>query len=257
MNNYHHKNYLNNSAWLAVALCTLATLGWRAVQAQATIVTSPSQLINPVQTAPYPNSSGNGSINPSSFTVAAGANNVTFTATNGTPNGGFHSYVADLTVAPQFTAGNVLEEVFNDSTGPTATGPLQISFQNGVAGFGLFAQDANADTQTFTLNVFNGNTSLGSFTFGPVDNSTPSGAAVFVGAQSSAGAPITRATLSSSSTPGTGINSNDFYVGPASVQASLPCAGRGQTYNYINNALPCCSGFLPGPRGKCVDRTGR
>ena len=240
MNSYNHRKHLTRSAGVAVAICTLAALGGRTAQAQATIVTTPSQLIKPVQTTPYPSPSGNGSNAPSSFTVAAGTNNVTFTATNGTPSGGFQSYVADLTVAPQFTAGNVLEEVFNDSAGPTATGPLQISFQNGVAGFGLFAQDANADTQTFTLTVFNGNTSLGSFTFGPVDNSSPSGAAVFVGAQSSASVPITRATLSSSSTPGAGINSNDFYVGPTNVQLALPCAVRGQT---ASDNFPCCPGL--------------
>lgn len=252
MNNHNHRKHLTRSAGAAVALCALAALGWQAAQAQATLVTSPSQLIKPVQTAPYPNSSGSGSIAPSSFTVAAGANNVTFTATNGTPNGGFESYIADLTVAPQFTTGSVLEETFNGSNGPTATAPLQISFQQGVAGFGLFAQDANPDTETFTLNVFNGNTSLGTFTFGPVDNTTAPGTAVFVGAQSSAGTPITRATLSSSSTPGTGINSNDFYVGPVSVQASLPCATRGQT---ASDTFPCCAGLTEGRFRRCG--TGR
>jgi len=247
MNNDNHRKHIANSAWAAAALFTLTALGWRAVQAQATIVTSPNQLIKPVQTALYPNSSGNGSISPSSFTVAAGTNTLTYTATNGTPNGGFQSYVADLTVAPQFTVGSVLEEVFNDSISPTATGPLQISFQSGVTGFGLFAQNANADTQTFTLNVFNGNTSLGSFTFGPVDNSTPSGTAVFVGAQSNTGLRITRATLSSSSTPGIGINSNDFYIGSASV--TLPCADIGQQ----PAGLPCCEG-LRIVRGRCYGR---
>ncbi len=254
MNN-HHKNRLNSSLWTALALCTFATLGWRAVQGQATIVTSPSQLFSPVQTAPYPTTSGSGASGPSSFTVTAGTNTLTYSATNGTPGGGFQSYTSDLTVGPQFGSGNVLEELFNGSVSPTATGPLQISFQNGVTGFGLFAQDFNADTETFTLTVFNGNTSLGSFTFGPTDNTSSAGTAVFVGAQTNVNNLITRATISSTSSPATGINSNDFYVGPASV--SLPCAAHGQTYNYINNSLPCCAGFLPGPRGKCVDRTGR
>ena len=252
MKNYHYRNSLNSSACIGLALCTLAGLGWRAVQGQATIVTSPSQLVNPVQTSPYPTTSGNGS---SSFSVTASTNTLTYAATNGTPGGGFQSYTSDLTVGPQFGTGNVLEELFNGSVSPTATGPLQISFQNGVTGFGLFAQDFNADTETFTLTVFNGNTSLGTFTFGPTDNTSPAGTAVFVGAQSNTSNLITRATISSTSMPVTGINSNDFYVGPASV--SIACAAHGQTYNYINNALPCCSGFLPGPRGKCVDRTGR
>jgi hypothetical protein len=257
MNNDNHRKHLTNPAWVAVVLCTLAALGLRVAQAQATIVTAPGQLIKPVQTAPYPNSSGNGSIIPSSFTVAAGSNNLTFTATNGTPNGGFESYIADLTVGPQFTVGDVLEETFNGSSGPLATAPLQIDFQKGVTGFGLFAQNANTDTEAFTLNIFNGNTSLGSFTFGPVNNSAPSGTAVFIGAQSNKGLPITRATLSSSSTPGTGINSNDFYVGPASVQAPLPCAERGQSYSADR---PCCGGLAPGTgasRGRCVGRGNR
>ncbi len=252
MNHYDRKKRLTSPAWAAITLCVFGAVGWRAAQAQATIVTTPTQLTNPVQTAAYPNPSGNNSISPSSFAVAAGTNTLTFTATNGTPNGGFQSYVADMTVAPQFTTGSVLEELFNDSVSPTATGPLQISFQNGVAGFGLFAQDANADTETFTLNVFNGTTSLGTFTFGPTDNTAPSGTAVFVGAQVPVGTVITRATLSSSSAPGTGINSNDFYVGPASVQAALPCALRGQVSTA---SLPCCAGLVPGRFNRCG--TGR
>ena len=249
MNNHTPKKYLSHPMWIAAALCAFMGAAWRAAQGQATIVTNPSQLVNPVRTAPYPSASGNGTNSPSSFTVAAGTNNVTFAATNGTTGGGFQSYTADLTVGPQFGTGDVLEELFNGSVSPTATGPLQISFQTGVAGFGLFAQDFNADTQTFTLTVFNGNTSLGSFTFGPTDNTSSAGTAVFVGAQSVPGSPITRATLSSSSTPAIGINSNDFYVGPASLQAAAPCAERGQTAqpNY-----PCCNGLVPGRGGRCA-----
>ena len=45
------------------------------------------------------------------------------------------------------------------------------------------------------------------------------------------------------------------------MAASTNCAGHGQTYDYTGLSTggirPCCSGFTPGPRGKCVDRTGR
>lgn len=42
------------------------------------------------------------------------------------------------------------------------------------------------------------------------------------------------------------------------MAASIPCAKRGQTYNYIPGAnfRPCCAGLNP-TRGYCVDRTGR
>lgn len=39
------------------------------------------------------------------------------------------------------------------------------------------------------------------------------------------------------------------------MAASVRCAGRGMSFDYPLH--PCCPGFHPGPRGKCVDSRGR
>ena len=222
------------STRIAVTLCVLAALGGRAALAQATALTDLSQLgAFTFTTAPYPKGTPRPldpqtGIVPSSFFVAAGSNNLTFTATNGTPAAGFVSF-ADNLEGPQFAPGTVVEETnFKDSNGSsTPTGPLRIQFQTGVSGFGLYAQDFAYDTENFTLNVFadsNATISLGSFTFGPTDNSasTSTGNAAFVGAQSNLGPLIKSATLSSFSSAGTGPSNNDFYFGPTTIKAPVP-----------------------------------
>jgi len=221
------------STRIAVTLCVLAALGGRAALAQATALTDPSQLgAFTFTTAPYPKGTPRPldpqtGIVPSSFFVAAGSNNLTFTATNGTPAAGFVSF-ADNLEGPQFAPGTVVEETnFNGpNNSSTPTGPLLIQFQTGVAGFGLYAQDFNPDKENFTLNVFadsKATISLGSFTFGPVDNSTTSvGNAAFVGAQSNLGPLIKSATVSSFSSAGTGPSNNDFFFGPTTIKAPVP-----------------------------------
>ena len=236
MHKYDHSKQLA----AAVTLCALTALGGQAAQAQATMVTMPSQLTNTTQTNPYP--AGNALNTPgfvgSPFSVAVVnnntiINNVTFTSSKNVSGVGFESAVADANDGPQFTAGDEIENTFvsiTNSDGSVTnqiTGPVTISFQTGVAGFGLFAQDANADTEQFMLTVFNGTTSLGNFTFAPQDNTSARGNAVFVGAQSGVGPLITSAVLSSSSfATGGGGNptngSNDFFFGPTQVQAPVP-----------------------------------
>jgi len=239
-----HTKQFANAARVGVALCALAALGGQAARAQGTAVTSFNQLTNPIKTDPYPEgplTGTNAFIVPQTFTVAAGTSNkLTFTATNGVPNAGFQSALANSKVAPQFsdsafggTPGDILENTtYAGGNGNVATGPLLINFQNPVAGFGLLAQDFNQDFETFTLNIFDGmnatGTQLGSFTFGPVDNTSLRGNAVFVGALSKPGSLlIGSATLSSLSvaTGGGGApnnGNNDFFFGPTQVQAAGP-----------------------------------
>jgi hypothetical protein len=234
MYNHDHSKRFANSARVAVALCAFAALGGRAAQAGSTRVTTPSQLVNPVTTDQFPTGTAPDFIVPASFTVAAGSSNsVTFTATRPAAAGGFQSVVADSSnVAPQFTMapfgapGDIVENTSvptNTPAGNMTTGPLQINFQNGVAGFGLLAQDFNQDTETFTLDVFNGSTQIGTFSFGPTDNTMGTGQAVFVGAQATMGDLITSATLRSLSlaTGGGGQpnnGNNDFFFGRTQVQ---------------------------------------
>lgn len=241
MNNHDYSRHFGNSARITVALCALAALGGRAAQAGATAVTSP--LPNSVQTNQYPTGDAS-SVVPASFTVAAGSNNLTFTATNPVSGSGFQSRQMDQTAAPQFsdpqfggTAGDVIEDTTfdtNSDAGNMATGPLRIDFQQGVTGFGLLAQDYNQDTETFTLDVFNGANQIGTFTFGPADNTANPGQALFVGAQTNDGDVITSATLSSlSAAVGQQPNNgdNDFFFGRAQVQnAPVPEASTAMSF---------------------------
>lgn len=241
MNNHDYTKHLANCARVAVALCALAALGGRAAQAQATKVTAPSQLGNTVLTKQYPFDPSN-TIVPASFTVQTvdSSNSLTFTATNAQPGGGFQSFqVSPTDAAPQFTmapfgmAGDIAENTSFPAGPPTGnipTAPLLIQFANPVNGFGLLAQDFNADMETFTLNVFadsNATILLNTtpFVFGPVDNSVGLGQAVFVGAQLS-GLPLIRSATLSSFSQASGLNpnngSNDFAFGRTFVSAPVP-----------------------------------
>ena len=245
MNKHNLSNRFVDPARVAVALCALVALGGRAAQAEATIVTSPGQLGNTVRTDPYPTGTGVGLIVPPSFNVAAGSNNLTFTATTATlATEGFTSYIADATVGPQFTPGDTIEDTSSYTTN-LPTGPLRIDFRTGVTGFGLFAQDFNHDTETFTLTVFNGTTQLSAipFTFGPVDNTTSGGTAVFVGALLNAGPLITSAFISSTSSLASA--NNDFYFGPVQVKAPVPEAS---TVVSLGAGVLLCVGLAFGAR---------
>lgn len=241
MNKHDHSKHLANSARIAAAVCALAALGGQAAQAQATFLTSFSQLTRPVKTNPYPQGTlvqPNPFLVQNGFTVAAGTvSNLTFTATKGTPDAGFQSNLANIAVAPQFSdptlggaAGDVLEDTsVTTASANTITGPLLIQFASPVTGFGLFAQDFNADFETFTLNVFadaNATVSLGTFTYARTDNTSSAGTAVFVGAVSPIGLPLIRSATLSSFSEAAGLNpnngSNDFFFGPAQVQAPVP-----------------------------------
>ena len=231
---HDHSRRSASAAFAGAALCALAVLGGRPARAQVSALTSFSQLTSPVKTSPYPQGPLTGPsafVVPQTFTVAAGDNSVSFTATNGTADGGFESSLSDPAFTPQFSdpnfggaPGDVLENTtYTGPTQNTATGPLLIQFQNPIAGFGLLAQDSFPDTETFTLNVFadrNATVLLGSFTYPAVDNTGPVGTAVFVGAQSDLGLPLFEsAILSSSSTAG---SSNDYFFGPTQVQGPAP-----------------------------------
>ena len=236
---YDHLKQFANAGRLGAAFCALAAMGGGAAHAQATIVIAPFQLTNTVQTSPFPQGNVGGILGQvaPSFTVSAGpSDSVTISSSKSVSGVGFESAIANANDGPQFTAGDRIENTFVAVTNPDGnvtnqiTGPITLSFSNGVTGFGLYAQDANSDVETFSLSVFNGNTllSVTPFVFAPQDNfSTARGNAVFVGALSNAGPLITSAILSSASNaPGTGGNptngSNDFFFGPVQVQVAKP-----------------------------------
>ena len=237
MYKHDHRKNLANAVRASVAFCALAAVSGGAAQAQVSFVTDPSQLGNIVLTTPYPSGTFAGIV-PMTFSVPTtdNSNTLSFTATNGLPasNGqvslGFESFRADASVAPEFNGAELEDTTYisPDGSGNKASAPVLIQFQTAVAGFGLYAEDTNADFETFTLNVFsdqNATVSLGSFTYPATDNRSPAGAAVFVGALSNLGPLIKSATLSSFSVA-TGQNpnngSNDFYIGPTRVKAPVP-----------------------------------
>jgi len=261
---HRHRRQIN-TAWAAVlGLGLLTALGGRAAQAGATSVTTPGQLGPTVLTDPYPTG-----VVPASFTVAAGGNSLSFTATKAPGSVGFKSAVANGNDAPQFTPNSILEDTTapgEPKVGNTPTGPLRIDFQTGVTGFGLYAQDFNRDTETFTLNVFNGAAQLGTFSFGPTPNGDPGtdpndprGNAVFVGALATGGDQITSATLSSLSfaTGGGGQpnnGNNDFFFGPTQVQAPVPEAS---TLVSLGLGVLVCAGLALCARRRKVGGAGR
>jgi len=233
MYKHDHRKNLASAVRASVAFCALAAVSGGAAQAQFTFVNDPTQLGNTVRTVQYPSGSLAGIV-PDTFSVplTSGTNTLTFTATspNATPSAGFESFIADTTVAPQFTPGDELEDTtILTPGGNLPTGPIEIQFATPVTGFGLFAQDYNADMETFTLNLFsdqNATVMVGSFTYNAVDNTSSAGAAVFVGAFSNSGLPLIRSAKLSSFSVAVGQNpnngSNDFYFGPTSVKAPVP-----------------------------------
>ena len=237
MYKHDHRKNLASAVRASVAFCALAAVSGGAAQAQFSFVTAPSQLGNIVLTTPYPSGTFAGIV-PMTFSVPTtdNSNTLSFTATNGLPASpgqvslGFESFRADISVAPEFNGAELEDTTYisPDGSGNKPSAPVLIQFQTAVAGFGLYAEDTNSDFETFTLNVFsdqNATVSLGSFTYPATDNTSPAGAAVFVGALSNLGPLIKSATLSSFSVA-TGQNpnngSNDFYIGPTRVKAPVP-----------------------------------
>ena len=236
MYKHDHSKNLANAVRASAAFCALTAVSGGAAHAQVTFINNYNQLTNPVRTTQYPEgplTGTNAFVVPPMFTVPTvdGSNNLTFTATNGNPAGGFQSNLANAAVAPEFSdptmggkAFDVIEDTdFNGSASSIPTAPLLIQFQNPVSGFGLLAQDFLKDNEIFTLNVFadaNATVSLGTFTYNSVPNLSSAGTAVFVGAVSNTGLPLFRsATLSSVSD---NSSSNDFFFGPTQVKAPVP-----------------------------------
>ena len=178
------------------------------------------------------------------FTVAAGINDVTFTATQTAQTGqngkSFETFVNDGGL--DFPVGTNLIDTgvgSNQTDGNTPTGPLRIDFSQGVSAFGLNAQDNAIDMETFTFTVFtDGNTTTGTtFVTPTVDNSGAApGKSVFLGAQTLGGSLITSVLISSIST-NSGVvstaNSNDIYFGPLSTNAPVPEASTTVSFGLL------------------------
>lgn len=248
MNKHDHSKTFARTTGIAAALCALAAFGSQAAQAGATAVTDPTQL-GPITfmtgttlltPGTYPGAPET-AIN-SGFQLMAGpATTVQFDALNGAVFSRLNS--TDATGDGSDLAYPIGTEVIQTADlNNTTTGPLQLDFSTaglGVAGFGVQVQDFAIDQETFTVQAFNGATSLGTFTFGPVDNTgLPRGASVFVGAVGTNGDLITKAIIESTSVDGgiPTIYSNNFFAGPVTI-TNVPAVPEASTVVSLGMGL--------------------
>jgi len=143
------------------------------------------------------------------FSIAAGAVGLTYS----TP-GLFSQDIADGTNF-DFPVGTTL--LINQD------GPLTITFSTGIREVGLFAQSVAFDFETFSFNVFQGASTLGTFTVGPADNTGSPGVALFIGTRATGGDLITRLTISSTSSSDPSFD-NFFVAGPVTVGQAAAAA---------------------------------
>jgi hypothetical protein len=252
MQHSNDKKRFAASLSLAVALGLLAATGGQSAQAginyfnpdpavsstanlgPGTVTTDAYPAGDPFTLGPQGNPGPIFGIVPTTFSVAAGSNLLTFTAP-GNSGGFINTPNTDPdTKLPLYaiSSPNVLETVnLTGAIGLPQTGPLEIDFQQGVTGFGLSTEDYSKVFETFTVTAYNGVNPLGTPFTTPVFDSTgdPSGAAVFLGAQTTGGDLITKIIISSTSqTMLNGMltdsgDGNDFVFGPVTVMT--PASG--------------------------------
>ena len=247
---------MKNTVTSLLLTTALLSLAGSAVQAQTIELFSLPSGPNPA-TAYYPMGTTDPSITDSQykdilflngpFSVAAGINTATFTATQTAQAGengkSFETFVNDG--SQDFPVGTNLIDTgvgSNVNKGNTPTGPLRIDFSYGVSAFGLNAQDNAIDQESFTFTVFtDGNTTTGTTFVTPAYDNTmdPSGKSVFLGAQSLGGSLITSVLISSSSVATdkfgnvSTLNSNDIYFGPLSTNAPVPEASTTVSFGLL------------------------
>jgi hypothetical protein len=179
------------------ALSLAAMLLCQAVPARASAIqlNDPSELSAGDTVVTFPNPLPGSS----AFDVTAGAVTLGFSSP-----GLFNIFEQDGSFAPEFPLGAMLlANLFED--------PLTITFSSGIREIGFLAQGfVPNQAQAFTVNLFQGPSTLTSFTVGPDDNAGL-GLALFIGARATNGDLITRMTISNTGFAG--------QVDPAFVSA--------------------------------------
>lgn len=195
---------------LCLASATVLTLfGTSVAHSQALQLTSASDLApGDVITPAYPGSDGDLLASP--FSLQVGGNTLTFTAQGGSTflrvdAGEFVDYPLDT-------------PLIQTSDGNNPTGALRIDFAQGVREFGVQAQSAEFDTETFRFTAFDASTSLGTFTVGPADNTSNTGTSLFLGARVINAGRITQVTIESLSS----ARNNNFLLGAVTFSSSVP-----------------------------------
>lgn len=200
---------------LGAGFSALAALGAAApAHAAFTQLTNPGQMYS-VSVFSVPDGAlGMATAGP--ISVSSGGNTATFSA-----GGSGSLFLYDSTGQNTAFADNTpLLETLDAGTA-LPTGPLTISFAQGVAGFGLFGQGgASTGTTAFTVNAYDGLNLLGTFTTAPVDDNVNPGTAAFLGGVATGPDSITRVTIRSTSTEA-GAGDNAIY-GPLTVGPAVP-----------------------------------
>jgi hypothetical protein len=201
--------------------------------AAVTQLLSPGDLTGTMATLGYSGVPGSEISTP--LLLTGGGNTLTLT----TPTGGLYFQTSDgLTF--DFDAGTPLLETNAGGSFATNDGPLTISFADPVTEFGLSAEDAEPDMETFSFTVNSTLSGAQTFTLPTTDNiSTTSGTAVLLGADAGTGNGFTSVTISSMSDRG---STNDFFVGPVTIAPAVPEASSAAllgigTLTFLGSAL--------------------
>jgi hypothetical protein len=109
----------------------------------------------------------------------------------------------------------------NDDT--AYTGAIEFDFSQAVSGFGTQFQSAFYFAFTAKLEIYNGDTLLGSTTIDGINNGAADGSAAFLGLVSDS-ANITKAIASIESCVGAGCDTRDFFVNQISLAEQQPVA---------------------------------
>ena len=114
-----------------------------------------------------------------------------------------------------YTDGETLlwAEGLDTNSNPVGTGPVTLSFANGVSGVGTYLQSDWLGAFNVTLSLFNGQTLLSSSSFSSDSNGDP----LFVGAQDDTYGEITSAALAVTQCGTEGCDANDFSVGTVEI----------------------------------------
>ena len=104
--------------------------------------------------------------------------------------------------------------------GGGGSGPVEITFAEGVRAVGLQAQTDVLGAETFTFSAYNGSELLGTFTVSRTNGQREDGSPSFLGVRATGGDVITRIVISSVVVQGGQAYENGFFFGPVSYRTA-------------------------------------
>jgi len=151
------------------------------------------------------------------------------------------SWAGGTSGSAPFSAGDSL--IWTSDAGSSGNGPLTITLGTKVSGAGaLIQEDAPGQFQA-NIQVFNGATSLGSFS----ESSDSSGDPIYIGVKDTSGTNISKIVFSINSTTNAAGNVADFAVDAVQLNApAVPTTTTSATPTITRTATPT---FSPTPSG--------